>query len=331
VVHTGPQRLTDPVGNFEGDVTRHLLVCRRPTASVGSAASWGRPDVLTGSRTMETGHGTDGGATVPARTRLSQAAVEERRQSVLRYVVEHGETRIDDLAERFGVSLMTMHRDLDDLDKRHLLRKERGRALAFPALTMETATRFRENSSIAAKNALCAAAVSRIKPGSTVLMDDSTTLFPMASALAQLDQIAVVTNSVGLAQRLGSAPGVDVTLLGGHYHGDFNSCTGPAVTRALSHIRADLAVMSATAVLSGQLFHPLSEYVEVKLAMLAAAHQSLLLVDHSKFGKTATHAYGTVADFQAVITDTSTSDAEIEAMRGLGVPVEAVDTGEPAP
>ncbi|WP_309484305.1 DeoR/GlpR family DNA-binding transcription regulator [Streptomyces himalayensis] len=268
---------------------------------------------------------------MPARTRSSQAAVEERRQAVMRHVVEHGETRIDDLADLFGVSLMTMHRDLDDLAQRSLLRKERGRAVAFPAVTMETATRFRESTAISAKAAVCHAAIGRIRPGSTVLMDDSTTLFPLAPALAQLDQITVITNSVGLAQRLGSAQGVDVTLLGGRYHGDFNSCTGPQVTRTLSRIRADLALMSATAVLSGQLFHPLSEYVEVKLAMLASADQALLLVDHSKFGKTATHAYGTVADYDAVITDTSTPDAEIAAIRGFGIPVEAVDPGDHSP
>ena len=266
-----------------------------------------------------------------ARTRLSQAAVEERRQAVLRYVAEHGETRIDDLARHFDVSLMTMHRDLDDLAGRHLLRKERGRAVAFPALTMETATRFRENSALAAKNALCAAVADRIRPGSTVLMEDSTTLFPLVPALARLEQLHVVTNSVGLAQHLGSAPSVSVTLLGGNYRADFNSCTGPTVTRALSRIRADLALMSATAVLEGRLFHPVNDYVEVKLAMLASAEQALLLVDHSKFGKTATYAYGTVADYHTVITDTGTPDAEIAAMRDLGVPVETVvvETGEP--
>ncbi|MFF3374041.1 DeoR/GlpR family DNA-binding transcription regulator [Streptomyces sp. NPDC002680] len=265
-----------------------------------------------------------------ARTRLSQAAVEERRQAVLRYVADHGETRIDDLARHFDVSLMTMHRDLDDLAGRHLLRKERGRAVAFPALTMETATRFRENSALAAKNALCAAVVDRIRPGSTVLMDDSTTLFPLVRALAELDQLSVVTNSVGLAQRLGAAPGVSVTLLGGHYRGDFNSCTGPSVTRALSGIRADLALMSATAVLDGRLFHPLSDYVEVKLAMLASAEQALLLVDHSKFGKTATYAYGTAADYHSVVTDTGTPEGELTAMRDLGATVEAVEPEEPA-
>ncbi|MFG2191353.1 DeoR/GlpR family DNA-binding transcription regulator [Streptomyces sp. NPDC048639] len=262
---------------------------------------------------------------MPAKARLSQAAVEQRRQAVLRYVAEHGETRIDDLAARFDVSLMTMHRDLDDLAGRHLLRKERGRAVAFPALTMETATRFREGTGLAEKTGLCEAAARRIAPGSTVLMDDSTTLYPLADALARLDRLTVVTNSVGLAQRFGSSPGMDVTLLGGRYHGEFSSCTGPEVGRGLARIHADVALMSATAVLEGRLFHPLREYAEVKEAMLASADRALLLADHSKFGKTATYAYGTVAAYEAVITDTGTSDEEIAAVRALGVAVETVD------
>ncbi|MET9862264.1 DeoR/GlpR family DNA-binding transcription regulator [Streptomyces smyrnaeus] len=262
---------------------------------------------------------------MPAKPRLSQAAVEQRRQDVLKHVAEHGETRIDDLAARFDVSLMTMHRDLDDLAARHLLQKVRGRAVAYPALTMETATRFREGTNLAIKTALCAAAANRITPGSTLLIDDSTTLFPLAGMLADIDQLTVVTNSVGLAQRLGSAPGVAVTLLGGHYHGEFNSCTGPDVTRALARLHADLALTSATAVREGRLFHPLREYAEVKEAMLASASTALLLADHSKFGKTATHAYGTAALYQQVVTDTVTPAEEVAALRSLGVAVETVE------
>lgn len=262
---------------------------------------------------------------MPPRPRPSQAAVEQRRQDVLRQVTEHGETRIDALAARFDVSLMTMHRDLDDLVSRNLLRKERGRAVAFPALTVETATRFREGANLGVKEALCAVAAERITSGSTLLMDDSSTLFPLADLLGGVDGITVVTNSVGLAHHLSAAPGVTVTLLGGHYHGEFNSCTGPEVTRALSRIHADLALMSATAVLAGRLFHPLPEYAEVKESMLASAGRAVLLADHSKFGKAATYAYGTAARYEEVITDSATTDAETDAIRQLGVTVTTVD------
>ncbi|MBQ0865919.1 DeoR/GlpR transcriptional regulator [Streptomyces sp. RK75] len=285
----------------------------------------GRPGRRPGPPSAASGRRRGRSTTLPTKPRLSQAAVEQRRQDVLKHVAEHGETRIDDLAARFDVSLMTMHRDLDDLAARHLLQKVRGRAVAFPALTMETATRFREGTNLAVKTALCAAAATRITPGSTLLIDDSTTLFPLAGMLADIDQLTVVTNSVGLAQRLGSVPGVAVTLLGGHYHREFNSCTGADVTRALARLHADLALTSATAVREGRLFHPLREYAEVKEAMLDSASTALLLADHSKFGKTATHAYGTAAFYQQVVTDTVTPAEEVAALRSLGAAVETVE------
>ncbi|GCD47834.1 DeoR/GlpR family DNA-binding transcription regulator [Streptomyces paromomycinus] len=267
---------------------------------------------------------------MPAKARLSQAAVEQRRQDVLRYVADRGALRIDALADRFGVSLMTMHRDLDDLAGRRLLRKERGRAVAFPALTMETATRFRESAGLAAKTALCAAVAGLITPGSTLLMDDSTTLYPLAGMLAWRGRdarLTVVTNSVGLAQRLGGAPGVDVTLLGGRYQSEFNSCTGPDVTRGLARRHADLVLMSATAVLDGHLFHPLREYAEVKEAMLAAADRAALVVDSSKLGRRATYAYGTAARYGTVVTDSAAPAAELAALRATGAAVRVVEPG----
>ncbi|MDT0458917.1 DeoR/GlpR family DNA-binding transcription regulator [Streptomyces sp. DSM 41527] len=262
---------------------------------------------------------------MPNKARSSHATIERRRQDILRYVVEHGDIRIDELADHFHVSLMTMHRDLDDLAGRHLLRKKRGRAAAFPALTMETATRFREGENLPAKKAICATAAAWIQPGNTVVMDDSTTLFPLAGHLTGIEQLTVVTNSVGIAQLLGSAPNVTVTLLGGQYHGEFNSCTGPEVARGLSRIQADLALMSATAVCEGRLSHPLREYADVKESMIACSDRALLLADHSKFGKTATHTFGAISSYETVITDSATPESEIAAIRNLGVPVEVIE------
>ncbi|MEU8686843.1 DeoR/GlpR family DNA-binding transcription regulator, partial [Streptomyces sp. NPDC048611] len=241
------------------------------------------------------------------------------------HVVEHGEVRIDDLARHFGVSLATMHRDLDQLAERRLLRKERGRAAPFPSLTMETATRFRVGVNHPVKEALCAAVADEIQPGGTVVLDDSTTVFPLVARIARTEAVTVVTNSLGVARLFDEAPGTEVTLLGGRYRGEFGSCVGPDVLRGLGRIRADLAVMSAVSVLDGRLFHPIREYAEVKEAMLECAQRSLLLVDHSKFGKTATHAYGDTGQYDRVVTDRGTPAEELAALRRGGVTVDVVD------
>ncbi|GAA1946851.1 DeoR/GlpR family DNA-binding transcription regulator [Amycolatopsis minnesotensis] len=254
------------------------------------------------------------------RTRPSDAEVEQRRQDVLGHVIERGEVRIDDLTERFGVSLMTMHRDLDELADRRLLRKLRGRVAAYPALTMETAKRFREGLNLREKEALCALAAAEVRPGQTVLMDDSTTLFPLARRLAELERLVVITNSLEIARIAGPAEAVEVILLGGRYT-EFDSCIGPDTLAALGKLRADIGFVSATAAAAGRFYHPVREYGELKEAVLKAANRNVLLADHSKFGKTATFAHGDAGDYDVVITDDMTPPEEVEAMRGFGATV----------
>ncbi|GAA2812180.1 DeoR/GlpR family DNA-binding transcription regulator [Saccharopolyspora taberi] len=257
--------------------------------------------------------------------RPSEAAVEQRRQDVLRHVVDRGQVRIDHLAERFQVSLMTMHRDLDDLAARRMLRKLRGRVEAFPSLTMETATRFRIGLHVPEKEAISAAVADEVRPGSTVLLDDSSTLFPLARLLTSVDGLTVVTNSVTIAQIMS---GSDVVLVGGRYRGEFDSCTGPDVLRALSRLRADIAFMSVTTITEGRLFHPIQDYAEIKEALHGSARRTLLLADHSKFGKTATYAHGDVGSFDLVVTDDGTPQHELDAIRAFGTGVRVVTTGD---
>jgi DeoR/GlpR family transcriptional regulator of sugar metabolism len=243
--------------------------------------------------------------------RPSEAEVEQRRQDVLSYVIEHGEVRIDQLTEQFGVSLMTVHRDLDDLAERRLVRKLRGRVEAYPALTMETAKRFRETEHVDVKEALAAVAIREVRPGQTVFLDDSTTLFPLARKL--IGPQVVITNSLEVARILGDADGIEVRLLGGRYT-DFDSCVGPDTVSALNRMRADVGFVSATAVACGRLYHPDREYAELKTTALAVADRNVLVVDHSKFGRTATYAYGDVSDYDLVITDEETPGDELAAM-----------------
>jgi DeoR/GlpR family transcriptional regulator of sugar metabolism len=255
-------------------------------------------------------------------SRPSEAAVEQRRQEILRYVIDSGEVRIDALADHFEVSLMTMHRDLDELASRKLLRKHRGRVEAFPSLTLETATRFRENLHVCDKELLATGMIDQVAPGCTVILDDSTTLLPLAARLAIVEQLTVVTNSVRIAQIIGQqGHNTHVMLVGGYYQHEFDSCTGPDVLRFFSRLRADLSFVSATAVSGGRLFHPIRDYAEIKETICESSARNILLVDHSKFGRTATFAYGDVRSYDLVVTDDGTAPSELDAIRDLGVPI----------
>ena len=53
---------------------------------------------------------------------------EDRRRDIIEILVEQGTASLEALAQRFSVSKMTIHRDLDELESEGLLRKTRGGA-----------------------------------------------------------------------------------------------------------------------------------------------------------------------------------------------------------
>ncbi|GGU99479.1 DeoR family transcriptional regulator [Streptomyces albospinus] len=260
-------------------------------------------------------------------SRGSEAEVEERRQLVLRQVTAEGEVRISDLAERLGVSLMTMHRDLDNLHERQLLRKRRGVASAFPTVTVESALRFREHSNVAIKEAMAEALADQVTPGTTVLVDCGSTLFPLVRRLREVEGLRLITNSLRVAYLLNGSD-VQVTLLGDRYYPDFESCAGPETLRQLERVRADVAFLTATSISEGRLFHPIREYADNKEAYVRAAERIVLAVDHSKFGRTATYAYGDVSGYDLLVTDSAAPADEVRSIADLGVEVHTVDLRE---
>lgn len=250
---------------------------------------------------------------------------------MLQKVVEDGAVRIDALATDLGVSAMTVHRDLANLDARRLLKKRRGVAVALPEVTLETATRFREHLHTDVKEALAERLVTEVRPGDTVLMDCGSTLFPLAAKLRWIEGLTVVTNSLRVAGMLGAEGGTgdtEVILLGGTYRADFEACFGLDTLRRLARIRADISFSSCTAVRGGRLYHPDEATADLKEALQEAAERAVLAADHTKFGRTATHGYGDASGYHLVVTDAAAPEPEVAAIEKLGVPVHLVPVSE---
>jgi DeoR/GlpR family transcriptional regulator of sugar metabolism len=245
----------------------------------------------------------------------------ERQHAVTELVISEGSVRIEDVAERFGVSLMTVHRDLDMLESRGILRKTRGVATATSTSVIESSDVYRSNRQAAEKEALAVAAMDYIEPGQAIILDDSTTVMRIARHLAGKAPITVITNTLTLMNELRDTNGITLLGLGGLYYNWCSAFMGPMTRHEIAQFHADTFIMSTSAITNDVVFHQYLETLDTKRAMFEASNKRVLLADHTKFERQALHAMVPLRDFDTVIVDDGTSRMDIERMLNTGINV----------
>jgi DeoR/GlpR family transcriptional regulator of sugar metabolism len=250
-----------------------------------------------------------------------------RQSAISEAVMAEGAVRIEQLAERFNISLMTVHRDLDELEARGLLRKSRGVASAMSTSLVESSDVYRLHRQLQEKKALARAAMQFVEPGQAIFLDDSTTVLQMAELLPQRAPLTVITNVLTLMNALTGARGISLLALGGDYYNWCSAFMGRMTTAAISTLRADIFIMSTAAITDDTVFHQTAETVDVKRAMFDASARRILLVDHTKFERRALHSLAKLSEFDIVIVDEQTGHEHITRMRSQGVHVVVAPMG----
>ncbi len=262
---------------------------------------------------------------IPADSRHARQIA--RRQLIAEAVMAEGTMRIEDLTERFGISLMTAHRDLDDLAGRGLLRKTRGVVSAAPTSLIESSALYRSSRQSPEKRAIAAAAAEHIEPGQAVFFDDSTSVLQMVPHLAARVPLTAITNSLTLMNELAAISDITLLGLGGQYQNWCNAFMGPVTTGEIRRLRVDLLFMSMSAITDGMVFHQSPEMVETKRAMFECSSRRILLADHTKFERRALHAMIALDAFDVVIVDDGCPPHLVERMRDRGINVQLVAVG----
>jgi len=251
-----------------------------------------------------------------------------RQARITERVLTTGSVSAQELAETFGVSVMTIHRDLDELQRQGVLRKARGIATAQPSGTFESNVEYRAKANIEAKRIIAQHACRHVEPGMSVLLDDSTTALQMVPHLATLTPLTVATNYLGALVELAKMRDVQVVALGGHYDVQHDSFLGSTCVEAVRSMRFDAAFVSTSAVSEGYAFHQEDKIVMVKRAMVDVAARSHLLIDHTKLTRSALHRLLPLHRFTSIIVDAAVPARDLAALRENDVLVEVASRTE---
>jgi DeoR/GlpR family transcriptional regulator of sugar metabolism len=243
---------------------------------------------------------------------------------ILRLLLEQNQVKVRELTERFSVSAMTVHRDLDALEHRGVLRKVRGGAAAQPTGLYESSIGFRLSEAPEAKRQIARLAARKVEPGSSIVMDDSTTALAMLPYLKEIQGLTIVTNFASIVEVISQMADSSVTLVavGGTYNPKYHSFGGVLAEQALQSLHVDRCFLSVAAVdVRRGAFHQEPDQAAIKRMMIAIADHSTLLVDSSKFANRALHRIVELDAFDSAIVDSGTDAATVSALRSSGLEV----------
>jgi len=249
---------------------------------------------------------------------------EERRRELLKVVQTRKSVGLDELVECLGVSRMTVHRDLDLLASRGLLRKQRGGATAESSLLFESNFHYRQEVYQPEKIALAKAAAQLIEPGHVIMLDDSTTTLHICDELAEVENVTVITNSLAVCEKLRGRPNTELVLAGGNYSDTLEGFYGLLCEQTLRKLRADWAFMSAPSVIGTRLYHQDQEVVRIKRAMMEAAGKSVMLLVAAKFKTRALTQFAELSEFDHIFIDRQIDAAAAKSLQQSGISFELV-------
>lgn len=248
--------------------------------------------------------------------------ITKRQQQVMELLETQERVSVADLARGFGVSEMTVRRDLEALEQTGAVNRVHGGAVRAQSRSYEPPFTARATRRTEAKRRIAQAAAALLSKGETVILDAGTTTLEVARALRGGPELRVLAMSLHVANLLFDQPQITLMLCGGVVRFGELSLTGALAERAFADFSFDTYFLSAGGIdvrMGVTEYNP--EDAAVKRAAFANARRRIAVVDGSKIGATAFARVCPVEDLDKIITDASAPAEGLEKLQQAGVEV----------
>jgi DeoR family transcriptional regulator, glycerol-3-phosphate regulon repressor len=254
-------------------------------------------------------------------------ALSFRQSEILELARAEGRVVVEDLAQRFDVTLQTIRRDLSDLaDAGHLDRVHGGAVVRTGVANIGYEARRRMNE--AAKTAIARACAAAIPDNCSLILNLGTTTEAVARELLHHRNITVITNNMNVANTLVANPGCEVVVAGGALRRTDGGLVGELTTQFFEQFKVDYAVIGVSALdRDGDLLDFDLAEVRVSKAIIHQSREVHLVCDHSKLDRSAPARLASLAEITRMFTDRPLPADLARKCEGWGTVVQVAEAG----
>jgi DeoR family glycerol-3-phosphate regulon repressor len=226
-----------------------------------------------------------------------------RHADILDTLKQDGKVTVEALAERFGVTLQTIRRDLSELAETKKIERVHGGAV-LPSGTTNIEYAERRLLNEAAKMAMARACAARVSNGSSVFLSIGTSTEAVARHLLRHRDLLVVTNNMNVGNILLDNPDCQTIVTGGRLRRSDGGLIGNVAIETIRQFKFDFAVIGCSAMdTDGDLLDFDIEEVGISQTIIAQSRQCFLVADQSKFSRNAPLRIGSMQSLVCVFTD----------------------------
>ena len=254
----------------------------------------------------------------------SPRRIKDRAAFILDLIDQQGTASYEALADLLQVSTMTVRRDCEELAQLGKIIKTIGgiQQAHAPAYLYENTVRERIATNRAEKRAIAAKALDLIPNNQTIFIDGGTTNLALARLIADSRTgLTILTNSVLTCLELSKGQNT-VIGIGGEYDPLALSFVGPQAEEMAKSFFVDQAFLTTKGFLPADgTYESAVATFRIKQNVVERAVETVLLVDHTKFGHRALSKVLDISQIQQVVTDEGTAESDLASLRRAGIRV----------
>ncbi len=244
-----------------------------------------------------------------------------RRLAIFDKLLNEKRVVVMNLAEEFNVTPMTIRRDLSVLEKQGVITTYYGGASLNEGAASEPSFMLKNKNAIDEKMAIAYEASKLINEGDSVYIDCGTTCYNIGRFLKN-KKITVLTNSIRLIETIKEKDRIDIIVAPGVYSRIAEAALSSSTIEFFDKHHVDKAFVTSQGfdLVKGASV-PEEMDGKVKASILPISKQSILLIDHTKFGQVFFSIHGLPTDYSMIITDEGVDPAIVKQCEELGLPL----------
>ncbi|MBR6457950.1 MAG: DeoR/GlpR transcriptional regulator [Bacteroidales bacterium] len=252
-----------------------------------------------------------------------------RRSAILQKLKEDSTVNVSQLSEMFGVSEVTIRKDLHILQERKLLLRVHGGAIMVAGSsdkdTEDRNFKYKQMENVREKKAIGRAAAAHIRNGDTIMVDSGTTALEIVKNLDPFTELTIITNSVHAMLEAVKYKRFKVILLGGNVRETSLSTVGALTESNLKLFYCDKLFLGVDSIsVDAGLSTPSIEEASTNQVMISRAREVFAVFDSSKFNKRALAFIAMPEKIHTVITDSHLPLNIKNQLKALKINVETV-------